>query len=123
MERTEEIVREERFFLRLCSKPYKEMVLAKRKMSFNDYNRISYALEILELFEYYIYFSFRYDASFKKEEMEELQITEYHLKYSAEDNCYAQADKYNVWAREFWEQIPSERQKRRYQELFWEELT
>lgn len=120
MEKTKETVRQERKFLRLCSKPYKEMVQGKRKMTVNDFNRICYAITRLDLFDYFIYFTFRFKELHQRSMAEEdKRNAQNEILYSHRDNLYANMDKWQMWLREFWEQMPLESQKRRYKEIFW----
>lgn len=117
--RTKEAERQEKIFLELCSEPYKEMVQGKREMSINDFERLRYAISALDLFDYCIYFSFHYEElSAKAAEKEELLKKVYDSHYSDGDNFYAKKDKWDIWLKEFWEQIPLESQKKKYKVRF-----
>lgn len=117
--RTKEVERQEKIFLELCSEPYKEMVQGKREMSINDFERLRYAISALDLFDYCIYFSFHYEElSAKAAEKEELLKKVYDSHYSDGDNFYAKKDKWDIWLKEFWEQIPLESQKKKYKARF-----
>ena len=120
MKKSKETIREERKFLRLCGRQYKEMVQGKREMTVNDFNRICCAITRLNLFDYYIHFTSRFGSLFNQSlEEADRREAEYALLYSKRDNLYAEMDTCQTWLREFWEQIPLEGQKKRYRELFW----
>lgn len=117
--RTKEVVKQEKYFLELCSEPYREMVQGKREMTINDFDRIRYVISILNLFDYCIYFSFHFEELYEKSaEKEVLLKKEYDSHFSASDNYYAKKDKWDTWLREFWEQMPLESQKRKYKARF-----
>lgn len=92
-------------------------------MTLNDLDRICYAIIQLELFAYYIYFTFHFEELHRRSMAEEdKRNTENEILYPHIDNLYAKMDKWETWLREFWEQMPLESQKRRYRELFWIEI-
>lgn len=121
MKKSREIISQEGRFLRLCSEEYKNKVRGKVTMNVNDYDKICHILSRLDMYDYMIYFAFRYEGLLKEsiEKMNQHDAV-YSKLYPLEDNQYAEMDKCQCWREEFWQQIPSERLKKKYRILFTE---
>lgn len=120
MRKSKKIRNEEKRFLRLCSKPYRDMVQGKKQMQVNDFEKICYVLTRLDMLDYMMFFAFRYKGlMFQSIEEMDRHDEEYAKWYSLEDNRYAKMDKCQCWLEEFWKQMPLERQRKKYRDLFW----
>lgn len=120
MKKTKEIENQERRFLRLCSDETKEMIKKKRKMTLNDFDRFFYILITLGMMDYAIYFAIELfpELLIQSSDLINERDEVYELYYSQEDNLYAEMDKSQIWLQEFWNQMPLERQQKKYKELF-----
>lgn len=118
MKKTKEMINEERRLLRLCSQPYKEMIRKKRKMTLNDFNRFYCVLITLQMEDYAAYFCVKlFPELLSQIEYEnERRHTDDKL-FSVDDNIYAYVDQYENWLYEFWDQMPLQSQKRKYQAI------
>ena len=118
MKKTTEVLSEERKFLRLCGKRYKDLIRKKIDMTLNDFKRIQCVLIALGLHSYEVYFSVKLFPQFLNivaDEYEKSSIYEREY-FSREDNIYASMDQYKRYLHEFWEQMPLESQKKKYRE-------
>lgn len=120
MKKTKEMINEERRFLRLCSQPYKDMIRKKRKMTMNDFNRFHCVLTTLRMEDYALYFCVKLFPELLSQVVEyenERRCADEKL-FLVDDNIYAYVDQYENWLYEFWEQMPLESQKKKYQVVF-----
>lgn len=120
MEKTKELIKEERKFLRLCSQPYKDMIHKKREMPLRDFEVISYAIMVLDLLDYYMYFAgYLFKDLLDKEEILDKKFEEEWVL--AKDMDYYgdwEVEKFKEMQRIFWEQMPLESQREKYREIF-----
>lgn len=118
MKKTKEMINEERRLLRLCSQPYKDMIHKKRKMTLNDFNRFHFVLTTLRMEDYAAYFSVKlFPELLSQVECENKRRHTEDKLFSVDDNIYAYVDQYENWLHEFWEQMPLQSQKRKYQAI------
>ena len=119
MKKTKEVLSEERKFLRLCGKRYKDLIRKKIDMTLNDFKRIQCVLIALGLHSYEVYFSVKLFPQFLNIVADGCEKHSIYVKehFSKEDNIYASMDQYATWLHEFWEQMPLESQKKKYKVL------
>ena len=119
MNKTKEMLSEERKFLRLCGQHHKDLIRKNIQMTLNDFMRIHCVLITLGLHSYEVYFSTKLFPEFLNIVTDECEKHSIYVKehFSKEDNIYASMDQYATWLHEFWEQMPLESQKKKYKEL------
>ena len=90
MKKTKEVLSEERKFLRLCGKRYKDLIRKKIDMTLNDFKRIQCVLIALGLHSYEVYFSVKLFPQFLNIVADEYEKSStYEREYfSREDNYF-----------------------------------
>ncbi len=120
MKKTKVIINEERIFLQLCGRSYKDKIKKREKMTLTDFNRIYHVLMVLQMDHYAMYFGMELFPELLEQgvyESEKKRANE-DMVSLAEDNLYAYTDLCQQYLYEFWCQMPLESQKKKYKELF-----
>lgn len=116
LQKTKEISKEEKVFLRLCGESYRQKIMNREVLSMNEFQKLLFVITTLELWDYMNYFL----LEIYPQEM--LTLGGYLLSEPKEENLenwlYAKKDCQQRWLREFWEQIPVEYQKNKYRQIF-----
>ena len=120
MQKTKEIRKEEKAFLRLCGETYRKKIMKREAFSMNEFQKLLFVITTLELWDYMNYFLLEVYPQ------EMIALGDYLLSEPKEENSenwlYAKKDCHQRWLREFWEQIPLEAKKEQYRELFLNDL-
>ena len=116
LQKTKEIRKEEKVFLRLCGALYRQKIMKREALSMNEFQKLLYVITTLKLWDYMNYFLLEVYLQ------EMIALGDYLLLEPEEENSenwlYAKKDCQQRWLREFWEQIPLEAKKEQYRELF-----
>ena len=116
LQKTIEIRKEEKVFLRLCGESYRMKIMKREAFSLNEFQKLLYVITTLKLWNYMNYFLLEVYLQ------EMIALGDYLLSEPEEDNfensLYAKKDCHVRWLREFWEQIPLKAKKEQYRELF-----
>ena len=116
LQKTKEIMKEEKVFLRLCGELYRQKIMKREAFSINEFQKLLFVITTLELWNYMNYFLLEVYPQ------EMIVLGDYLLSKPEEENSknglYAKKDCQQRWLREFWEQIPVEAQKEMYKDIF-----
>lgn len=94
-------------FLFLCGKRDREILMGKRKMSFSDFEKLTYMMDLLGMDAYNREIIEEYSEKFE-EKIRQLEMLEQEIDDGADKELTVDTEKYEMWIEEFCSQVPDE---------------
>ena len=119
MKKTKDIISQENKFLRLCGDNYRDQIKKKIPMTVGDFKKFMYMLHVLGLNEYSIYFSMEMFPELLIENEERSKDWDWNIGYEEYD--FPMEEMVSIceeWLQEFCDQMPLERQRKKYRKVF-----
>lgn len=93
-------------FLFLCGRRDREILLGKEKMTFSDFERLTYLIDLLGLNEYNLEIIKRYSAQFE-DKFRQVEMLEREMYINEDsDSVVVDVEKYEDWIEEFCSLVP-----------------
>lgn len=95
-------------FLFLCGKRDREILTGKRKMSFSDFERLTYMMDLLGMDAYNREIIKEYSEKFE-EKIGQLERLEQDMTDGEDTELAVDVEKYEIWMEEFCSQVANEK--------------
>ena len=95
-------------FLFLCGKKDREILTGKRKMSFSDFERLTYIMDLLGMDAYNREIIKEYSGKFE-EKIRQMERLEEEVDDGTDKELAVDVEKYEIWMEEFCSQVPDEK--------------
>lgn len=104
-------------FLFLCGRRDREILLGKEKMTFSDFERLTYLINLLGLNEYNLEIIKRYSGQFE-DKFRQVEMLEREMNiYEDSDSVVVDIEKYEEWIEEFCSLVPDREIRKQIEEL------
>ena len=104
-------------FLFLCGRRDREILLGKEKMTFSDFERLTYLINLLGLNEYNLEIIKRYSGQFE-DKFRQVEMLEREMNiYEDSDFVVVDIEKYEEWIEEFCSLVPDREIRKQIEEL------
>lgn len=104
-------------FLFLCGRRDREILLGKEKMTFSDFERLTYLINLLGLNEYNLEIIKRYSGQFE-DKFRQVEMLEREMNiYEDSDSVAVDIEKYEEWIEEFCSLVPDREIRKQIEEL------
>ena len=103
-------------FLFLCGRRDREILLGKEKMTFSDFERLTYLIDLLGLNEYNLEIIKRYSAQFE-DKFRQVEMLEREMYINEDsDSVVVDVEKYEDWIEEFCSLVPDREIRKQIEE-------
>lgn len=103
-------------FLFLCGRRDREILLGKEKMTFSDFERLTYLIDLLGLNEYNLEIIKGYSAQFE-DKFRQVEMLEREMYINEEsDSVVVDVEKYEDWIEEFCSLVPDREIRKQIEE-------
>ena len=103
-------------FLFLCGRRDREILLGKEKMTFSDFERLTYLIDLLGLNEYNLEIIKGYSAQFE-DKFRQVEMLEREMYINEDsDSVVVDVEKYEDWIEEFCSLVPDREIRKQIEE-------